>query len=63
MLQKTVIQQNKVKDPYCMLALAVIERARRDNDLEWFETPAYRWYLDFISACTGIELPYDLRPQ
>ena len=69
MLHKTVIQQNNIKDPYCMLALAVIERAKRDRDngdpaaIQWFDSPAYHWYLDIVSVCTGIELPYDLRPQ
>lgn len=63
MLKKTVIQENKLKDPYCMLALAVIQRAARDNDHEWFETDAYRWYLDIVNVCTGLNLSYDLRPQ
>lgn len=68
MLTKTITHQTKVKDPYCMLALAVIQRASRDAQQgdekaeEWFESAHYYWYLDFISICLGVNLPYDLRP-
>lgn len=62
MLAKTVTKQAKVRDPYCMLALAVIQRASRDNDWEFFESDGYCFWLDFISICLGVNLPYDLRP-
>ena len=68
MLQKTITKQNRVKDPYCMLALAVIQRASRDAQrgdeqaAAWFGGPVYRLYLDFISICLGVNLSYDLRP-
>lgn len=62
MLTKTITQQTKVKDPYCMLALAVIQRASRDNDQEFFESDGYCFWLDFISICLGVNLSYDLRP-
>lgn len=62
MLAKTVTQKNRIRDPYCMLALAVIQRASRDNDQEFFESDIYHFWLDFVSLCLGVNLSYDLRP-
>lgn len=47
--------KSKTFDPFCMLALAVIDRMakdKRDGDaraLLWFESDDYQFYLDFIS--------------
>lgn len=69
MLKKTIIQESKIADPYCMLALAVIQRAARDKEngdpdaAAWFNSRDYHWYLDIVNVCTGLNLSYDLRPQ
>lgn len=68
-LKRTVQQKSQVKDPYCMLSIAVIQRMARDakkgnkKAIAWFESKDYHFYLDYISQSTGIELSYSLRPE
>lgn len=68
-LNKTNQQPNKAKDPYCMLALAVIDRQARDarkgskKAKAWFSSDDYHFYLDFVSQCIGADLPYGMRPE
>lgn len=69
-LKKTKKQpSSKVKDPYCMLVLAVIDRQARDarkgnkKAIAWFQSDDYNFYLDFVSQCIGADLPYGMRPE
>ena len=56
-------------DPFCMMFLHVILRAKLDAEKgdkearEWFYSDDYHWYLDFISVHTGCELPYEFVPN